>query len=275
MRFPRLRAIAVASLLTGAFLAGPALAASSSCQSAPFNAWLDGVRKEASAAGISQRAISVSLDGVAFDQSIISHDRGQGVFHQSFEEFSGRMIPPRMKRAAALLHQYAPIFDKVEAQYGVPGPVIVAIWGLETDFGAVTGNFPTIRALATLAYDCRRADYFHGQLLDALRLVDRGYFSPQQMHGAWAGELGQTQFMPDAYIKFAVDFDGRGRPDLIHDVPDVLASTANFLHSYGWQRGQGWEPGQPNFAIIQAWNKSDVYSRTIAAFATRLAAGGK
>ena len=173
----------------------------------------------------------------------------------------------RLTKGAALLKQYAPIFSRIESEYGVPGPVIVAIWGLETDFGAVTGNFPTIRALATLAYDCRRSDYFHTELLDALRIVDRGDLSPQEMHGAWAGELGQTQFMPSAYIKFAVDFDGSGRRDLIHDVPDVLASTANFLHSYGWQRGQPWTPGKPNFAVIQQWNKSDVYSRTIAAFA--------
>ena len=273
MRFSHLRAYVAALFLACLLPAGTALAANS-CQSAPFDAWLAGVKKEAAAAGISQRAISASLDGVAFDQSIISHDRGQGVFHQSFEQFSGRMVNAyRLTKGAALLRQYAPVFSQIEAQYGVPGPVIVAIWGLETDFGAVTGNFPTIRALATLAYDCRRADYFHGQLLDALRLVDRGYFSPQQMHGAWAGELGQTQFMPDAYLKFGVDFDGHGRPDLIHDVPDVLASTANFLHNYGWQRGQGWSPGQPNFAVIQQWNKSDVYSRTIAYFATRLAAG--
>ena len=116
---------------------------------------------------------------------------------------------------------------------------------------------------------------FHTELLDALRLVDRGDLSPQEMRGAWAGELGQTQFMPSAYVKFAVDFDGRGRRDLIHDVPDVLASTANYLHSYGWQRGQPWTPGSANFAVIQQWNKSDVYSRTIAYFATRLAGGGK
>ena len=272
MKLPRLRAQAMALLLACATPAGPVLAAS--CQSLPFDGWLDGVRKEAIAAGISQRAVSAGLDGVAFDPSIVSHDRGQGVFHQTFEQFSGRMINSyRLTKGSALLRQYAPVFSKIEAQYGVPGPVVVAIWGLETDFGAVIGNFPTIRALATLAYDCRRADFFHGELLDALRLVDRGDLSPAQMRGAWAGELGQTQFMPDAYLKFAVDFDARGRADLLHDVPDVLASTANFLHSYGWQRGQGWTPGAPNFAIIQQWNKSDIYSRTIALFATRLAGG--
>ena len=110
-------------------------------------------------------------------------------------------------------------------------------WGLETDFGANSGHFETIRSLATLAYDCRRSDMFKAELFDALRLVQRGDFSPGAMRGAWAGELGQTQFMPSAYVKFAVDFDGKGRRDLIHSVPDVLASTANFLKSYGWQPG--------------------------------------
>jgi membrane-bound lytic murein transglycosylase B len=146
----------------------------------------------------------------------------------------------------------------------------VAIWGLETDFGAGNGNFPTIRSLVTLAYDCRRSEMFHAELLDALRLVDRGDLTPGEMRGAWAGELGQTQFMPSSYLKFAVDYGG-GR-NLIRSVPDVLASTANFLKSYGWLRGQPWGPGTANFSVIQQWNKSDVYSRTIAYFADRLAA---
>jgi len=106
-----------------------------------------------------------------------------------------------------------------------------------------------------------------------LRLVERGDLSPASMRGAWAGELGQTQFMPSSYIKFAVDFDGSGRRDLIHNVPDVLASTANYLKSYGWQRGGAWTPGSANFGVIQQWNKADVYSRTIAYFATRLSGG--
>ena len=274
MRFSRLRARAVAVLLACTALAGPALAAG--CQSAPFDTWLNGIRKEALASGISPNAVDAGLSGVAFDPSIISHDRGQGVFHQTFEQFSGRMVNAyRLTKGAALLKQYAPIFSRIEKDYGVPGPVIVAIWGLETDFGAVTGTFPTIPAIATLAYDCRRSDMFHSELLDALRIVDRGDLAPQDMHGAWAGELGQTQLMPSSYIKFAVDYDGKGRRDLIHDVPDVLASTANYLHSYGWLRGQPWTPGSPNFTVIQAWNKADVYSRTIAYFATRLAGGGK
>ena len=112
---------------------------------------------------------------------------------------------------------------------------------------------------------------FKAELLDALRVIERGDIAPQDMRGAWAGEIGQTQFMPSSYIKFAVDFDGNGRRDLLRSAPDVLASTANFLASYGWQRGKDFAPGTPNFAVLQQWNKSEVYARTIAAFAHQLA----
>jgi lytic murein transglycosylase len=237
---------------------------------AGFGTWLDGVKKEAVAAGIDPAVVSSALANVTYDPNVISHDHGQRVFHQTFEEFSSRMVPPRLRRASLLLKQNASVIDRIETQYGVPGSVIVAIWGLETDFGAVTGNFETLRALATLAYDCRRSDKFHAELLDALRLVQRGDLTPAAMRGAWAGELGQTQFMPSSYLKYAVDFSGNGRRDLIHNVPDVLASTANYLKGYGWQRGAGWEPGQPNFEVIKQWNAADVYARTIANFATRL-----
>jgi lytic murein transglycosylase len=203
----------------------------------------------------------------------MAKDHGQRVFHQSFEQFAGRMVNSyRLGKGRALMRQYAPVFTRIEQSYGVPAPVLIAIWGLETDFGAVQGNTPTLRALATLAYDCRRSEMFQAELLDALRLIERGDLSPNA-HGAWAGEVGQTQFMPSKYLKLAVDFTGDGRRDLIHNVPDVLASTANFLHSYGWQRGAGWEPGSPNFAVIKEWNKADVYARTIAYFATKLAGG--
>ena len=253
-------------------LAGNAMAANS-CQTGSFETWLEGVKQEASAKGISRQAIASGLDGVAFDPGVISHDRGQKVFRQSFEQFAGRMVPPRLGRANNLMRQYAGLFQRIETQYGVSAPILLAIWGLETDFGAFTGSFPTIRSIATLAYDCRRSEMFRAELFDVLRIVDRGDMAPSAMHGAWAGEIGQTQFMPSSYMKFAVDFDGDGRRDLIRSVPDVLASTANYLKGYGWQRGAGWEPGEPNFAVIKQWNKADVYSRTIAYFATRIATG--
>jgi len=241
------------------------------CGSGSFQAWLDEFKTEAAAKGISQAAIASGLNGVTLDQGVLSRDRSQKVFNQSFEEFSGRMVPPRLARGSNMLKQYGSVLSRIEEAYGVPGEILVAIWGLETDFGANTGKFPTLRSLATLAYDCRRAEMFRGELMDALRIIERGDLTPSEMRGAWAGEIGQTQFMPSSYIKFAVDFDANGRRDLLRSAPDVLASTANFLASYGWKRGKDWEPGSANFAVLQQWNKSEVYARTIGYFAGQLA----
>jgi lytic murein transglycosylase len=273
--FPRRFARICQSLgFLAALAASPAPAAECGRDADGFPAFLDKMREEAAAAGVSQSAIDEGLAGVTYNRSVISHDRGQKVFHQSFEEFSGRMVNSfRLRKGAQLLDQNAALFLKIEQQYGVPGPVLVAIWGLETDFGAYMGNFPTIESLATLAWDCRRSAEFQGELIDALKLVQRGDIDPQNARGAWAGEIGQTQFMPSSYLKYAVDFDSDGKRDLIHDKADVLASTVNFLQSNGWQRGQPWGEGSPNMEAIRAWNKSTIYSKTIAYFAERLAAG--
>ena len=133
-----------------------------------------------------------------------------------------------------------PLLARVEQQFGVPPQPIVAFWALETDFGANNGNLPVLRSLLTLAYDCRRPDMFREELIYALKVVQRGDLAPAQMVGAWAGEIGQTQFSPSAYFKYAVDFDGDGRRDLIRSVPDVIASSAKLLAENGWKRGQPW-----------------------------------
>ena len=245
--------------------------AAAPCGTGNFDAWLTAFKSEAVSKGISQNAINAGLNGVTLDQSVLTRDHSQKVFGQTFEEFSGRMVPPRMLRGSNALKQYGSVLSRIEQAYGVPGEVLVAIWGLETDFGVNNGKFQTLRSLATLAYDCRRADEFRGELMDALRIIDRGDLQPAEMRGAWAGELGQTQFMPSSWIKYAVDFDGNGRRDLLHNAPDVLASTANYLANYGWQRGKDWGPGSANFAVIQQWNKSEVYAKTIGYFASQLA----
>jgi lytic murein transglycosylase len=267
----------ITGLSTLAVLAGLSTAtAVAGCGSsaAGFQGWLDSFKREAASKGIAQSTITAALSDVTYNPSIISKDRHQGVFRQSFEQFSGRMVPPRLGRAEGLLKKNAGLFSRIEQQFGVPGAVIVAIWGLETDFGAGSGNEQTIRALATLAYDCRRSEKFHDELLDALLLVQRGDLVPGQMRGAWAGEVGQTQFMPSSYLKFAVDFDHNGRPDLIHSTADALASTANYLRGYGWKRGQPWREGTANFQVLLQWNKSTVYTKTVAYFASRLAGAG-
>ena len=234
------RAFALSAVLM--MPAAPALAAAT-CGSGNFQAWLDDFKTEATAKGIAPAAIASSLNGVTLDQSVLTRDHSQQVFAQSFEQFSGRMVPPRLTRGASMLKQYGSVISRIEQSYGVPGEVLVAIWGLETDYGVNIGKFPTFRSLVTLAYDCRRAEMFRAELMDALRIVARGDLTAAEMHGAWAGEIGQTQFMPSSYIKYAVDFDENGRRDLLRSPPDVLASTANFLTAHGWQRGKGWETG--------------------------------
>ena len=235
-----------------------------------FEAWLESFKREPAANGIGPRGLN-ALNGIAFDPNVIARDRRQGVFRQTFEEFSARMISAdRMRVGARKLKQFAGTFERIEQRFAVPSAVITAIWGLETDFGVNQGNFPTIRSLASLAFDCRRTDKFQAELMDALRIVERGDLTPQEMRGAWAGEIGQTQFLPSSYLKFAVDFDGNGKRDLIRSAPDVLASTANYLQGYGWKRDQPWDPGTANFDVLREWNKSEVYSKTVAEFARRL-----
>jgi lytic murein transglycosylase len=273
-KLPRALTLSLSALALGAGFLGAGGASAATCKDpAGFDKFLNDIRREAAAKGVSQRAIDASLAGVTFDQSIVNRDRGQKVFTQTFEEFSGRMISKyRLSKGASLLKQYAGPLARIETQYGVPGPVLVALWGLETDFGAYSGNFATIRSVASLAYDCRRSEMFQAELIDAMRIVDRGDLQPGQMKGAWAGELGQTQFMPSSYMKFAVDFDGDGRRDLMRSPVDVLASTAAYLAGYGWQRGQPWDEGTANFEVIKQWNKAQVYAKTIALYADKLAA---
>jgi len=257
-------------ILAFACMLAAAPARGAPCDGGSFEAWLESFRQEAAANGITQRGLS-ALAGLAYDPNVVARDRRQGVFRQTFEQFSARMISAdRMRVGARKLKQYAGTFERIEQRFGVPGAVLVAIWGLETDFGVNQGNFSTIRSLASLAYDCRRSEKFQAELMDALRIVERGDLAPAEMRGAWAGELGQTQFLPSSYLKFAIDFDGNGKRDLIRSVPDVLASTANYLQAHGWQRDATWEPGSANFETLREWNKSEVYSKTVAEFARRL-----
>jgi lytic murein transglycosylase len=233
-----LRAAVSAVLLT--FPLSAALAAS--CQKEPtFAAWLDGVRAEARADGVSEQAISSALAGVKFDPGIVKKDRAQGVFTQDFLQFSDRMVAAyRLSGGKQKMAQLKSTFAKIESEFGVPAPVLTAFWGLETDFGAFNGDGPTLTSLATLAYDCRRPDLFRRQLMAAIKIIDRGDLTAAQMRGPWAGEVGQVQFIPEHYLAFGVDEDGDGRVDMLKSSADALASAANYLRSLGWQRGQPW-----------------------------------
>jgi membrane-bound lytic murein transglycosylase B len=169
-----------------------------------FGAWKAAVEKEAASEGVGERGIG-ALEQATFNPEVVRRDHAQGVFTQTFIEFSTRMESAyRLKHGEINLKKYAPIFEKAEQQYGVPGPVIAAFWGLETDFGAVQGNFSTLDALATLAHDCRRPDLFRPQLIALLKLIDNGTV-PADVRGAWAGEIGQTQMLPKDYLAQGVE----------------------------------------------------------------------
>jgi lytic murein transglycosylase len=265
-------AMATAAVTTVLWALTPAHAAS--CGNGPggFNSWIASFKREARAKGISARTISRSLSGVTYNKRVIRLDRGQRSFKQSFARFYARRASPGlMKKARRKMKQHAGTLARIERRYGVPPAVIVTIWGMETYFGRGGGRMNIIRSLATLAYDCRRSAFFKKELIAALRIIDRGDMSPRQMRGGWAGEIGQTQFLASSYVKYAVDFDGNGRRDLINSVPDVLASTANYLKRKGWRRGQAWGPGTANYAVLREWNRATVYQRTIAKASTILA----
>lgn len=241
------------------------------CQRDSFDSWLEGFKQDASAQGLSQGTIASALNGVAYNPAIIARDHSQRVFQQNFEQFSGRMVSAdRLQKGGNMLKRYGSILARIEDRYGVPGPVLVAIWGLESDYGVNQGKYPAIRSLATLAYDCRRSEKFRAELVDALRIIERGDLSSSEMIGAWAGELGQTQLMPSSYLKFAIDFDGSGRRDLIHSPLNALASTANYLKDHGWKSSVPWTEGSANFGVLQKWNESEIYAKTVAYFAIRL-----
>jgi lytic murein transglycosylase len=240
MAFSRWTISILAAALTVTVGAAPALAIKCN-PSQSFANWLEGMKRDAVAAGVSNHTVANVLSGVNYDPAIVRRDRARSVFAQSFLQFSGRMVSGyRMKHGRAKLKKYASTFNRIEKEFGVPGPVIVGFWGLETDFGVNTGKSPIIGALATLAYDCRRPEVFRDQLIAALKIIDRGDLRRDQMIGAWAGELGQTQFLPTHYLEFGVDYDGDGHVDLRSSEADVLASTANLLRHYGWRRGEPW-----------------------------------
>ena len=256
----------------GLTASAPAMAAMA-CETGDFNAWLADFGREATGLGVGPEAVS-ALNGLTYDKKVIGLDRNQKHFKVSFEEFiKNRVSGGRITKGRQMLKKHAQLLARIEKDFGVPPQIIVAIWGMETDYGVVLGKMPAIRSLATLAYDCRRTDFFQQQLFDALRVIDRGDIPASEMRGAWAGEIGQTQFMATSYYRYALDYDGDGRRDLVKSVPDVLGSTANFLKGHGWVRGAGYHPGEPNYAALQGWNKAQIYSRALGYFADKLIEG--
>ncbi|MFD1701468.1 lytic transglycosylase domain-containing protein [Methylopila henanensis] len=240
-----------------------------------FDAWVQNFQAEAISRGISPRVASAALSGVSYDRRLIAYDRTQRPFKLTFEQFVAKRAPASLiSQARSRIQRNKALFDRVEAKYGVPAPIIATIWGMETAFGAIQGNKNVFNGLATLAYDCRRTEMFQGELIAAMQLVDRGDLTMSEMRGAEHGEIGQAQFLPSSYLKYAVDGDGDGRADMVRSSADTIASIANYLRAKGWRAGGGWEEGSANFGVLAEWNKARVYQRAIAYAATQIDQGG-
>ena len=228
-----------------------------------FDRFLADLKQQAVAAGVSSRALSAAASGLVYDQGIVNRDRGQRVFGQVFTEFARRMAADyRMQQGQQRIKANAAAFARAEKEYGVPPAVIAAFWGLESDFGANMGNLPTLPSLVSLAYDCRRSEMFEKETIAALKIIDRGDLAPEEMVGSWAGELGQTQFLPTHYFNYAVDYDGDGHRNLLRSTPDVIGSTANYIaNGLKWRRGEPWlqEVRAPQTAASGfPWDQADL-----------------
>lgn len=248
MRTPAVSLLAAAPFLVLAHMSAHAEVAPPpepkprNCQNTvAFPQWYAAFKKEAVAEGIKAATIEAAIGGMTPDMGVISRDRKQGFFNQTFIEFYGKLATKgREQMGRSYLAKHKAIFDKAEKEFGVPGAVITGFWALESDFGIGMGNLPVMRSLLTLAWDCRRGELFREELKAAMKIIEAGYLRADEMIGSWAGELGQTQFLPQHYFNFAVDYDKDGRRDLIRDIPDIIGSTAHFINELGWRRGEPW-----------------------------------
>jgi len=251
-----------------------------------FGVWKKGFEAEAGVEGIGPKG-QQALDDAKIDPNVLKRDRAQGVFAQTFIEFSSRMVNSyRLTQGAANLKKYASTFARAEAEFGVPPPVVAAFWALETDFGAVQGDFKTLDALATLSHDCRRPHLFRPQLMALLKLIDLGVLPPD-VKGAWAGEIGQVQILPKDYLEKGIDGDGDGFVDLRRSEPDVIMTTANFVRQLGWRPGEPWleevrvpdnmpweQTGRTNHLPMSQWSGWGVSDRDGAPLKDHGVAGG-
>lgn len=209
-----------------------------------FDSWLKDLRREAVSKGISQRTVTEAFDGMAPIDRVLELDRKQPEFTLTFREYLAKVVnDARVEKGKRLLDENRDLLERVSKRYGVQSRFIVALWGIESDFGRLTGGFSVVAALATLAYDGRRANFFRQELMNALQIIDQGNVAARSMTGSWAGAMGQCQFMPSSYLNFAVDYDGDGKRDIWNSLPDVFGSIANYLAKSGWDENLTW--GRP------------------------------
>jgi membrane-bound lytic murein transglycosylase B len=206
-----------------------------------FTEWLDALRAEAMAKGISESTLDTALAGLKPIPRVIKLDRNQPEFKKDFWSYLKMTVTAtRIKKGRKLLQEHSDLLERIKNQYGVQPRFLVAIWGMETNFGTYIGQFPVIDAVATLAYDARRSTFFRAELLHALKILDEGHINKSDMMGSWAGAMGQLQFMPSTFTRFAVDEDNDGRKDIWNNLPDVFASASSFLSGYGWNDKFTW-----------------------------------
>ena len=230
-------------LLAAAFVAamGAHVAPQEPDSRPPFPEFVEGLKADALARGVSAAVVERALTGLEPSLTVIARDQTQAEVVLTVDQYLSRRLTRALVRTArqmAVRHQ--PLLTKISDAYGVPARVIVSIWGLESNFGRFSGVRPTIQALATLAWEGRRGPFFRGELMDALTVVDKGYIGLDSLKGSWAGAMGQPQFMPSSYLKFAEDFDADGDRDIWGSSPDVFASIANYLRAHGWVAGRTW-----------------------------------
>lgn len=223
-----------------------------------FDKWVNGVKAEAMSMGVSKQTFAAALPYIVSNPKILAADRNQGVFQQSFLQFSERTVSAsRLNKSQQTIKKYQALFQDIEKKYGVPAQVLVTYWAMESDFGVGTGSSSVLTSVTTLAYDCRRAPMFRRELLDALRVIERGDQTVEQLKGGWAGELGGLQISPSDAFNYGVDEDGDGRIDVINSIPDMLATAANFLSQLGWIRGQPWLQ-EVRVPMQMPWDQADL-----------------
>lgn len=238
-----------------------------SAREQPFDDWLDDFRQEAAEKGIRADTLDEALSGIAPLPRVIELDRRQPESTMTLEKYLRNVVPQsRIDKARALYRENRTLLREVSRRYGVQPEYIVALWGIESNFGERMGNFEIVHALATLAYDGRRSTYFRGELLNALKILDQGHIDVEDMKGSWAGAMGQCQFMPSSFLRYAVDHNGDGRKDIWGTKADVFASIAHYLSSEGWNEGQrlgSADNKKSNFNVVLRWNRSRYFATAV------------
>ena len=260
----------IVALIAMFVLVGSAQSTDTPVEPPPFDAWLADLIEEADGRGFSDQLIQDTLAGLEPLPRVIQADRSQAELNPGLDRYlSTRLTRTMVTRGRTLMKQNATLLTRLEREYGVQRRFIVSIWGLESRYGRVVGREPIFRALATLAWEPRRAQYFRGELFDALTMVQRKHIEAKTMTGSWAGAMGQTQFMPSSYLKYAVDADKDGRRDIWKSVPDALGSIANYLKGFDWKTGETWGREVRVSEAARERITSDVKMRTEGCYAIR------